>query len=125
MEGDRGVSVLAHPDQWARCRHEGTALLPDGGVQLDWEEPPAPTPPAPCASAGLAFDRWCRAYRGAGGVPGIAETGAAHAWPTSCLTARPRSPCATGRRTERRPSSGSSRFGAGCTVGRMQEGCPR
>jgi phage tail-like protein len=62
MEGDRGVSVLAHPDQWARCRHEGSALLPDGGVQLTWEEPP-PVPPAPCATAGLAFDRWCRAYR--------------------------------------------------------------
>lgn len=64
MDGDRGVSLLADPDQWARCRHEQTALLPGGGVQLTWEEA-EPTAPAaaPCATAGLAFDRWCAAYR--------------------------------------------------------------
>jgi phage tail-like protein len=71
MDGDRGLSLLADPDQWARCRHEHTALLPDGGVQLTWDEhrPSGPAgggPEVPAAlgePAGLAFDRWCRAYR--------------------------------------------------------------
>jgi phage tail-like protein len=79
VDGDRSLSLLADPDQWARCRHEHTAMLPDGGVQLTWEEdvalaatpalgdcpaPATPTPPGgPADPAGLAFDRWCRAYR--------------------------------------------------------------
>ncbi|HJU03147.1 MAG TPA: hypothetical protein VJ966_18275, partial [Actinomycetes bacterium] len=70
MDGDRTLSLLADPDQWARCRHEHTALLPSGGVQLTWDEDRPARPgreasghPAPGEPAGLAFDRWCRAYR--------------------------------------------------------------
>jgi phage tail-like protein len=65
MDGDRGLSLLAHPDQWARCRHEDTALLVEGGVQLTWDEDAAggDPPEASAEPAGLAFDRWCRAYR--------------------------------------------------------------
>jgi phage tail-like protein len=64
MATARGYSLLVHPDQWARCVHDGTALLADGGVELTWADPPAAaagqTLPRP---SGLAFDRWCRAYR--------------------------------------------------------------
>lgn len=62
MDGDRGVSTLADPDQWARCRHENTTLLDAGGVQLTWDDD---SPPGTAAGepAGLAFDRWGRAYR--------------------------------------------------------------
>ncbi|MEV7888947.1 phage tail protein [Streptomyces sp. NPDC002817] len=61
MEGDRALCLLADSDQWARCRHENTALMPCGGVQLTWDED---TPIRPADSAtGLAFDRWGRAYR--------------------------------------------------------------
>ena len=64
MDGDRELSVLSGVDGWARCRHEGTALLPEGGVALSWLDPARPGgPPAPGDRAGLAFDRWCRAYR--------------------------------------------------------------
>jgi phage tail-like protein len=77
MDGDREISLLADPDQWARCAHTSTALLDGGGVELSWEDAPPrarPDRPAdPCAAdegpSGLAFDRWCRAYwsRPAGG----------------------------------------------------------
>ena len=75
MDGDREYSLLADPDQWARCRHEGTVLAEGGGVQLDWLPPsqnrsacpgqPQPTgrPCDPAPAGGLAFDRWCTAYR--------------------------------------------------------------
>lgn len=64
MDGDRGLSLLEDPDQWARCAHEGTSLLPDGGVELTWyEDQPPPCGPKPATPSGLAFDRWCRAYR--------------------------------------------------------------
>jgi len=75
MDGDRGISRLAHPDQWARCRHDATALLDGGGVELTWSAAsprpapgagpaPDPCPPGrPAGPSGLAFDRWCRAYR--------------------------------------------------------------
>ncbi|GAB7106005.1 hypothetical protein JCM4814A_43190 [Streptomyces phaeofaciens JCM 4814] len=65
MHGDRALSVLADPDQWARCRHESTALLDEGGVCLAWQPEPEPEPePADgYGPAGLAFDRWGRAYR--------------------------------------------------------------
>ncbi|GGR84712.1 hypothetical protein Snoj_42890 [Streptomyces nojiriensis] len=67
MYGDRTLSVLAHPDQWARCRHDSTALLDEGGIGLAWEPEPDPEPgpggPAGHGPAGLAFDRWGRAYR--------------------------------------------------------------
>jgi phage tail-like protein len=59
-------SLLAHPDQWARCRHEDTTLSPGGGVQLNWQapEPGAAAPrSAPGAPPGLAFDRLGNAYR--------------------------------------------------------------
>ncbi|HJQ02658.1 MAG TPA: phage tail protein [Jatrophihabitans sp.] len=60
----RGLSLLVQPDQWARCVHDQTALLPDGGVELSWLDP---VPANSCVElpthAGLAFDRWCRAYR--------------------------------------------------------------
>ena len=64
----RGLSLLVQPDQWARCVHDGTALLPGGGVELSWLDPvPAAAGPSGCAEvpahSGLAFDRWCRAYR--------------------------------------------------------------
>lgn len=66
VNGDRELRILSHPDQWARCRHDDTARLPDGGVTLAWTDAPdgadcsarAPVPPR----AGLAFDRWCRGY---------------------------------------------------------------
>jgi phage tail-like protein len=73
MDADRGLSRLAHPDQWTRCRHFSTALLDGGGVELTWSDAPPPArsarpAPDPCATGpagpgGLAFDRWCRAYR--------------------------------------------------------------
>ncbi|MER7756233.1 phage tail protein [Kitasatospora sp. NPDC097643] len=62
MDGDRAVSTLTDPDQWARCAHDGTALLDGGGVSLAWEAQPAPSA-GPGDPAGLAFDRWGRAYR--------------------------------------------------------------
>jgi phage tail-like protein len=86
MANTRAYSLLVQPDQWARCVHDGTALLPDGGVELTWDDAPAPAarqiPPRP---SGLAFDRWCRAYRSrpeagridvADGHPGAARPGA-------------------------------------------------
>ncbi|GIJ75099.1 phage tail protein [Virgisporangium ochraceum] len=70
MPADRAYSRLAHPDQWTRCAHIGTALLDGGGVQLAWSEPKAARPDTtmPCTPPdtgphGLTFDRWCRAYR--------------------------------------------------------------
>ena len=51
MDGDRTISMLADPDQWPRCVHEGTALLPSGGVELDWlddDESTAAHPGARC-----------------------------------------------------------------------------
>ena len=76
MDGDRSLSLLVQPDQWARCAHTNTALLPGGGVVLDWSEDVPREPPQPCPPsgqeqpeptlanpAGLAFDKWCRTYR--------------------------------------------------------------
>lgn len=74
MNGDRGLSMLAHPDQWARCSHDATALAPGGGIQLTWADDDSTTtrprpvagryvPPVDAEPAGLAFDRWCRSYR--------------------------------------------------------------
>jgi phage tail-like protein len=88
MEGDRGLSLIEHPDQWLRCTHLNTAMLDGGGVTLTWSdrtderaieclypapdpEPPQPAPGTPrrgvtvcetLPARGLAFDRWCRAY---------------------------------------------------------------
>ncbi|MFE6843285.1 phage tail protein [Streptomyces sp. NPDC057686] len=96
MYGDRAIGVLADPDQWLRCRHESTALLDEGGVCLAWEpEPEAGPDPAAAGHgpAGLAFDRWGRAYRSyprAGRVevvpPGGGGEGAPHHRPgTLCV----------------------------------------
>jgi phage tail-like protein len=85
MDGDRGYSLVAHPDQWARCSHSGTTLLDGGGVQLGWDEVNGTDDGTckahgtavvaatgvggfePCAAgaepAGLAFDRGCTGYR--------------------------------------------------------------
>lgn len=64
MDGDRTYSLLADPDQWARCSHENTALLDRGGVQLTWDEEPAHAGGQRSDEpSGLAFDRWCTAYR--------------------------------------------------------------
>lgn len=75
MYGERGLTQLVHPDQWARCTHDHTVPLPDGGVGLEWDEPPPPPrwdgercvprpePEAPGCPAGLAHDRWCRTWR--------------------------------------------------------------
>jgi len=62
----RTFSWLVHPDQWARCAHDGTAMLPDGTVELTWLEDgttAAARPPRPAEEGSLAFDSWCRAYR--------------------------------------------------------------
>lgn len=68
MPGDRGVSIIAHPDQWAHCRHDRTALLPGGGVQLTWTDAgPTGGKPGkgrrPGEPSGLVFDPWGTAYR--------------------------------------------------------------
>ena len=87
MATARGYSLLIHPDQWARCVHDETALLAGGGVELTWADPTArqPRPGPGRVPSGLAFDRWCRAYRsrpGAGrvdvadGQPGASRPGA-------------------------------------------------
>jgi phage tail-like protein len=72
----RGFSWLVHADQWARCAHEHTALLPDGSVELTWQDDGA----ASAARGGkvkcteqlddssLAFDDTCRAYRSRPGL---------------------------------------------------------
>jgi phage tail-like protein len=63
MDGDRGYLMLSDPDQWARCSHSDTALLDGGGVQLAWDQVAGDPVPAASGPAGLAFDRWCSAYR--------------------------------------------------------------
>ena len=63
MNADRELRTLGHPDQWARCSHRGIALLPEGGVELTWEDDDVACPAGSGEPAGLAFDRWCRGYR--------------------------------------------------------------
>lgn len=77
MDADRSLALIAHDDQWLRCAHQGTVLLPAGGIGLDWDEVPAPSrwdagrgvcaprpePPDPACPAGIAHDRWCRVWR--------------------------------------------------------------
>lgn len=64
MSTERAMSMIVDTHQWARCAHEYTALVADGGVQLSWydDRPPSGAGTLPPAS-GLAFDRWCRTYR--------------------------------------------------------------
>jgi phage tail-like protein len=65
MDGERSLSLVVQPDQWMRCAHRHTALLDGGGVEITWAQddgPPGGAPPR-CRPGGLAFDRWCRAYR--------------------------------------------------------------
>ncbi|MFJ7204030.1 phage tail protein [Streptomyces sp. NPDC098789] len=79
MYADRTLGLLADADQWARCAHESTALLDEGGVCLAWEpEPERGPPPAGHGPAGLAFDRWGRAYRS------HPRTGRVEVLPTTC-----------------------------------------
>ncbi len=85
----RTYSWVVNADQWSRCTHERTALLPDGTVELTWDddttdtatgsaarsapdgrcadpEQPEPDPGHPDPghpTGGLAFDDTCRAYR--------------------------------------------------------------
>ncbi len=69
----RSSAWVVTPEQWARCTHEHTALLPDGTVELTWaaDEPAPGTGPGcrPGSAAGaprpggLAVDDLCRAYR--------------------------------------------------------------
>lgn len=73
----RSYSWLVNADQWSRCAHDRTALLPDGTVELTWDDDNASSAPgsgpADCAPAtpprdgmphdSLAFDDRCRAYR--------------------------------------------------------------
>jgi phage tail-like protein len=88
MEGDRKVCMLVQPDQWARCAHTNTSLLPDGGVELDWTDDDdhagpgcGATPGAPGEPAGLVFDRWCSAYRSRPAV-GTVEVSTLHRAPS-------------------------------------------
>ena len=65
MAGARAFSWLVHADQWARCTHQGTALLPAGTVELTWTDDAVAGPGRdrdPDAGS-LAFDAFCRAYR--------------------------------------------------------------
>jgi phage tail-like protein len=67
MQDDRAIALLASADQWARCSHRDTTMA-GGGIELTWHPlPPEPIPATACPAAsgpsGLAFDRWCRAYR--------------------------------------------------------------
>jgi phage tail-like protein len=71
----RSYSQLVNADQWARCAHQGTALLPDGTIELTWYDDTDTTPGGPASTASrrdcspgrvrgsLVFDDWCRAYR--------------------------------------------------------------
>lgn len=107
MSAARTYSLLVHPDQWARCAHEGTALLPDGSVELSWYDPQAtvdvlgsgrragecpPVPPAlrPVGAGSLTFDAWCRAYRShpRSGRVDVLPTGSAGTGPEPCGRAR-------------------------------------
>lgn len=67
MAADRALSLVVEPQQWDDCQLRDTVLLPGGGVELTWTNPPQSTscsvgrhinPPG-----GLAFDHQCRAYR--------------------------------------------------------------
>ncbi|MGC5075657.1 phage tail protein I [Agrococcus sp. DT81.2] len=97
MYGDRGIALLADEDQWARCAHEQTVLLPGGGVGLDWTPQPMrprwdavdercdpPRAAAAGCAAGLAHDRWCRAWRSHPLAGTVDVTTSADAPTTSC-----------------------------------------
>jgi phage tail-like protein len=62
MDGDRSLCLLVEPDQWARCAHDGTALVRGGGVELTWTDDASYEPACP-RPGGLAFDAECRAFR--------------------------------------------------------------
>ena len=124
MTTSRGLSLLIQPDQWARCAHTGTTLLPAGGVELTWDDSATAGPGRVCgpgcadrgscehrpgatagswpAPAGLAFDRWCRAYRSrpADGRVDVVDDLAPGPAPTSATvpTSAGSRPCAGGLR---------------------------
>jgi phage tail-like protein len=68
MVTDRKLSLVVEPNQWADCARRDTVLLPGGGVELGWTNPPNT---ASCSAGrravaspgGLAFDHQCRVYR--------------------------------------------------------------
>jgi phage tail-like protein len=124
MTTSRGLSLLIQPDQWARCAHTGTTLLPAGGVELTWDDSATAGPGRVCGPgcadrgscehrpgatagsrpgpAGLAFDRWCRAYRSrpADGRVDVVDDLAPGPAPTSATvpTSAGSRPCAGGLR---------------------------
>lgn len=132
MTTARGMSLLVQPDQWARCAHSGTTLLPGGGVELTWDDPAGEAPGKTCgpecssqrtcrhqpgggaagswpAAAGLAFDRWCRAYRSRPADGRVDVTG----------DQEPESPPAPASQTAgSRPHSDGLRWPAGLAVDR-------
>jgi phage tail-like protein len=71
----RSYSQLVNADQWVRCAHQGTALLPDGTIELTWYDDTDAAPggrglsaaPRDCrpgrVQGSLVFDDGCRAYR--------------------------------------------------------------
>lgn len=77
MDADRSLALIAHDDQWLRCAHQDTVLLPAGGIGLNWDEVPRPSrwdtergvcapipqPSEPDCPAGITHDRWCRTWR--------------------------------------------------------------
>ena len=106
MAGDRGISILAHPDQWAHCRHDQTALLPGGGVQLTWTEA---GPAEACAGAAAP-----RASRRAGLRPvvhGLPVPAGVRAPVTAVPAGQPAGPPASPVRTTGRAASPSTRPG--------------
>ena len=107
MDGDRGISILAHPDQWAHCRHDQTALLPGGGVQLTWAE--AEPGGAAGGRAGASPPGWS-STRGARPTGPGPRPGAVTAIPAG----RPPGPRPARVRTTGRAASPSTRPG-GCT----------
>lgn len=76
MYADRSLAMIGHDEQWLRCAHEGTVLLPEGGVGLTWVEPAKPSrwdagravcappePAEPVCPSGITHDRWGRIWR--------------------------------------------------------------
>jgi phage tail-like protein len=73
-DAGRSYSQLVNVDQWIRCAHQGTALLPDGTIELTWYDDTDTTPGGSPSTASrrdrrpgrvqgsLAFDDWYRAY---------------------------------------------------------------
>lgn len=89
MPDERANSVVGHPAQWLHCAHDGTALVPGGGVQLTWSEVSSGTGTRSCPEvsragpAGLVFDAFCTGYRA------DPDTGSVVALPPGTSTSSP------------------------------------